>query len=175
MNPPPPLIIPPMPTRLPRPFSSSRGDGVNRDNLYSFRWKSYFPPLFTRGPEFETTAELSIAEATGVLARVLEAETTPHDRYEMRALLLPRSDGTTTFNIIFVRTDSDLGTPTADLDVDDALAREYMACDYIHHRYVSNSLMMPMERMPSNAVLLLNAAAERMVMLHAELLGFIVK
>jgi len=164
-----------MPTRLPRPFSSSREDAGDRDNRHGLRWKPYFPPLFTRGPEFETTAELSIAEATGVLSRVVEAETTPHVCYEMRALLIPRSDETTTFRIIFVRTDSDVGTPTADLDIDDALAREYMACDYIHHRYVNSSIMMSMERMPSNVSILLNTAAERMAQLHLELLGFIVR
>jgi hypothetical protein len=168
-----PANIPPMPTRAPR---LERSEHVYIEPpSYAVRWEPYDAPLFLRGPDFETTKELSIAAATETLGRVLDAETTPHDRYEMRAVLHHRDDDTTTFRIMYMRTDSSQGKSTAELGIDDAVAREYMACDYIHHRYVDNPLVMTGAERPTTANALLQTAIERMEQLHINLLGFVVK
>ena len=140
-------------------------------------WLPYIPsPIMARAHQFEHGEPLTLDVAKRALRAAYDAETTPIDRWELRAVLVTRDDGTTTFRIVYTREESSAGKSTASLGISDETALEYMACDYINHRICGGVIA----RIPSLAATpelydMLAAVNERMDALHLDLLGFIVK
>ena len=163
-----------MPTSLPRLSSATSTPQPD------MQWVYYEPsPIMARAHEFENGERLTLEVAKRALLAAYDAETTPHDRWEIRAVIIPRDDGTSTFRINYERAESDVGKPIASLGISDETALEYLACDYIHHRMVGYSSI-PLVRdasgsPPRSDYEMFVAVNKRMEALHADLLCFIIK
>jgi hypothetical protein len=173
-----------MPTSLPslitlpsRNPTLVRSEGVvyTPPPAHEVQWTEYDPHFFERATGFEGPGTLTIESAKATLRATLDAETTPFDRYEMRAVVVPRDDGTSTFRIIYAHTSSREGKSTAELGIADAIALEYMACDYIQHRLFSSALRIPPETRTAEFNAQVDIVFDRMQALHLDLLCFIVK
>lgn len=130
-----------------------------------------------RAHEFERDEPLTLEVARHALRAAYDAETTPFDRWELRAVIVPRDDGTSTFRILYEPVDAGIGKSTASLGISDETALEYMACDYFHHRFLGAGEDAVIPRISTTSALTdtLLSVTERMDVLHLELLGFIVK
>jgi hypothetical protein len=140
-------------------------------------WLPYNPsPIMARAHQFEHGEPLTLDVAKRALRAAYDAETTPIDRWELRAVIVPRDDGTTTFRIVYTREESSAGKSTVSLGISDETALEYMACDYINHR-ISGGVVARIPSLEATPELydMLTAVNERMDALHLDLLSFIVK
>jgi hypothetical protein len=167
----------PLPTSLPRLTHSEAIYEPAPEFPHRVRWLPYTPsPIMARAHQFEHGEPLTLDVAKRALLAAYDAETTPIDRWELRARALPRHDGTSTFRINYERVESDRGKSTASLGISDETALEYMACDYINHR-INGGVVARIPALEITPALsdMLTAVNERMDALHLDLLSFIVK
>lgn len=167
-----------LPTSLPRLVRSTAVQDPPPFPAHRVLWTSYTPSvIMVRAPEFEHGSLRTLDDAKRAIREAYDAETTPFDRWELRAVLVSRDDGVTSFRISYERAESSTGKSTASLGISDETALEYMACDYIHHRFIYGGEDPAIPRLVATPEQtdLLGTVSNRMDELHLNLLGFIVK
>lgn len=127
------------------------------------------PPLYERAVEFETCV-LSLASAKAAISAAICAETTPYDRIapHVRAVRMPGTPSVT-FRIILGALDATAGTPISELGITMDTALSYIAADYVRHRFLGNTLQMPIAARPKDWGALLIESLVCLRVLHAEL------
>ena len=159
---------PESPTYLPRPSSPlTRQIAVPYEESFISTRVIYWdhsasPPLYKTAHSYESRNELTPADA--LIALTLAWETNSDLQLCVRK---PRGFA---FQIFF-GTPSPLTPSIHDVGIDSEKALEYVACDYIRHRYTGDHLRMPERQLPSNWMRLYSRALERASQLHVEILA----
>ena len=154
-----PIYLSPPSSPLTRQIAVPREEGfLNTREIY---WRCHeMPPLYDRAVEFEPSSELGLSDA--ILALTQAWETAPDLQ------LCVRKPCGFAFQIFF-------GIPTAvtpsivNFGIETETALEYVACDYIRHRY-AGSCLSSLPR-PAHWMRLYTRALEHACKLHLQILA----